>query len=325
MKAGGKQLMESLERQLVRLGPGITIPALGVGTWQWGDRFIWGYGHGYSDRDLGEAFEVSVAAGLRFFDTAEVYGGGRSESLLGEFIRATGTPVVVGTKCFPFPWRWGKYALRRALRRSLRRLGLEAVDLYQMHWPFRPVPIRRWMDAMADAVGEGLVKAVGVSNYSVDQMRRAYDALTRRGITLASNQVRLNLLEREPISEGLVAVCRELGMTLIAHTPLAMGVLTGKYTPESPPPGWRSRRYNPRFLAQAIPVIEILRMIAAARGKTCSQVALNWLITRGTLPIPGAKTARQATENAGALGWSLTSEDIELLDQAKFQGGVRHR
>lgn len=303
--------------QTIRLVPGgPQIPSLGVGTWAWGDRWLWQYGQGFSDQDLREAFDASVAAGVTFFDTAEVYGGGRSETLLGSFIRATGAKVVVATKFMPFPWRIGKGTFRRALRVSLKRLGMESVDLYQIHWPFPPVPIETWMDALADAAADGLVKAVGVSNYSVDQMRRAHEALARRGVPLASNQVKFSLLDRGPLRTGLLDTCRQLGVTLIAYSPLAMGVLTGKYTPDSPPPGRRSRRYNPDYLRRIEPLLSLLRKIGASHGKSLGQVALNWLIAKGTLPIPGAKNVRQAVENAGALGWPLSAAEVQALDEA---------
>ena len=132
----------------------------------------------------------------------------------------------------------------RALRHSLDRLGLESVDLYQMHWPFPPVSIDTWMDAMADAVQAGLIRAVGVSNYNAEQTRRAHDALAKRGVPLASNQVDYSLLQRKPETNGLLALCKQLNVTLIAYSPLAQGLLTGKYTPQNPPPGLRGRRYG---------------------------------------------------------------------------------
>ncbi|WRP14582.1 aldo/keto reductase [Geochorda subterranea] len=138
---------------------GIEVSALGIGTWAWGER-LWGYGSSYSDPDLQEAFRVALAEGITLFDTAEIYGWGRSEQLLGRFIAesgatASGDPatsdaprprVVVATKFMPYPWRLTRASLLRALRRSLQRLGLQQVDLYQVHWPFPPVPADAWMD-----------------------------------------------------------------------------------------------------------------------------------------------------------------------------------
>lgn len=289
---------------------------MGVGTWQWGDRMYWGFGREFSERDVWEAFDESVRAGLTFFDTAEVYGRGKSEAFLGEFIRKTHAPVVVGTKCMPFPSRLTGAALPRALARSLQRLGLPAADLYQMHWPFPPVSIETWMEAMADGYHRGLIRGVGVSNYSVEQMRRARDALARHGVPLASNQVKFSLLDREPLTNGLLDACREFGVTLIAYGPLAKGVLSGKYSADRRPPGWRGRRFSREVFARIDPLLRLLREIGEAHGKTPAQVAINWCIAKGTLPIPGAKTGAQARENAGALGWSLTPEEAARLEEA---------
>jgi aryl-alcohol dehydrogenase-like predicted oxidoreductase len=305
----------------------IRITPLGVGTWQWGDSVFWGYGRSYAEDAIRSAFEASLAAGLNFFDTAEVYGQGRSERFLGRFLSLAGTrpaapppavaPPVVATKFMPLPWRLSKGQLVCALRGSLRRLGLSRVDLYQLHWPYPPQPVEFWAEALADVVEAGLARAVGVSNYDVDQMRRAHAVLAKRGVPLASNQVQYSLLERTPERTGLVNACRELGVTLIAWSPLAKGALTGKYTPDNPPPGFRGRRYRGELLANLQPLISLVRDTGARRGgKSPAQVALNWLICKGAIPIPGAKDARQAQDNAGALGWRLTADDVAALDAA---------
>ncbi len=287
----------------------------GLGTWQWGDQFMWNYGRGYGEADVRAAFEASRTAGVTLFDTAEVYGLGRSEKFLGQFLRSAPTPVLVATKFFPFPWRWNKGALLRALRGSLERLGLPAVDLYQIHWPFPPVAIETWMDALADAAQAKLIRAAGVSNYNPAQTRRAYAALKQRGLPLASNQVPYSLLDRRIEHTGLLALCQELDIRVIAYSPLAQGLLTGKYTPQSPPPGLRGPRYA-RLLNRLEPLTQALREIGAAHnGKTPAQVALNWCVCKGTLPIPGAKNARQAEQNAGAAGWRLTRAEVARLDQ----------
>jgi aryl-alcohol dehydrogenase-like predicted oxidoreductase len=287
----------------------VIVPQMGVGAWAWGDRMIWGYGRDYAEADVREAFDASLEAGINFFDTAEIYGQGRSEKLLGAFIPQTKQPVIVATKFMPFPWRLRKKDLHNALQRSLERLGLERVDLYQIHFPMPIVPLERWAEALADVVEAGLVRAVGVSNYSEQQMRRTYSVLAKRGIPLASNQVDYSLMNRKVERNGLLKACRELNITLIAYSPLAQGMLTGKYSPERPPTGVRGRRYNRAFLERSEPLIRQLREIGQAHdGKSPSQVALNWCICKGTLPIPGAKNANQALDNAGALGWQLTEE-----------------
>jgi aryl-alcohol dehydrogenase-like predicted oxidoreductase len=293
---------------------------LGVGAWAWGDRLMWGYGRGYELDDVRAAFETSINAGVRLFDTAEVYGQGMSERILGQFLKETKQPVFLATKFMPFPWRLNRSALRNALEASLRRLGVAAVDLYQMHHTLPPVTIETWMGAMAEVAQAGLVRAVGVSNYNSDQMRRAHERLLREGLHLASNQVEYSLLNRRVEKNGLLKHCAELGVKLIAYSPLAMGILSGKYGPENPPPGGRGMLYNRRMLEKTQPLIHLLRRIAADQGgKTPAQVALNWTICKGTLPIPGAKTQIQAEQNAGALGWRLSEEQMAELDTASDQ------
>jgi aryl-alcohol dehydrogenase-like predicted oxidoreductase len=308
------------EEERIRLGSSdLYVSPLGIGTWAWGDRLYWGYGRGeYSDADLEAAFQASRAAGINFFDTAEIYGRGRSEQLLGHFLRDTGDDVVVATKFFPYPWRLRRADLPKALRASLERLGLERVDVYQIHWPFPPVPIWTWMAGMADAVEAGLARAVGVSNYSPEQTRRAVAALGEHGVRLISNQVDYSLLQRQPERSGLLRLCHNLNVTLIAYSPLGQGLLTGKYTPDNPPSGLaRRRRYPPRRLAAIQPLLGLMREIGQAHGgKTLAQVASNWVICKGALPIPGAKNLQQAMDNVGALGWRLTGEEVVALDAA---------
>lgn len=299
----------------------VRVTPLGVGTWQWGDSMFWGYGKGYAAGEIRAAFDASLAAGLTFFDTAEIYGQGKSERFLGQFISGNGARPVVATKFMPLPWRVSKGQFLGALRKSLGRLGLAQVDLYQLHWPFPPRPVEFWADALADAVQAGLARAVGVSNYSTDQMRRAHEALAKRGVPLASNQVEYSLLHRAPERNGVLDACRELGVTLIAYSPLRKGLLTGKYTPDNLPPGFRRRIARSEQLAVIQLLITLMREIGAGHGgKTPSQVALNWVICKGAIPIPGAKNARQAQDNARALGWRLTADEVAALD--KLSEGV---
>jgi aryl-alcohol dehydrogenase-like predicted oxidoreductase len=293
------------------------VSALGIGAWQWGDRYLWGYGGGYGDADLRRAFEFTLDAGINFIDTAELYGPHTSERKLGEFLRTRAAKPIIATKFFPYPWRWQRGALLRALHGSLQRLGLAQVELYQTHWPSGPVAIETWMEAMAEAVKTGLTRAVGVSNYNLEQMQRAQATLAKRGVALTSNQVEYSLLERSPERTGVLAACKEMGVTLIAYSPLAKGILSGKYTPENLPPGLRRHRYHRERLRAMQPLLGLLKEIGEARGgKTRSQVALNWLICKGALPIPGAKNPQQAQENAGALGWRLTEAEVAALDAA---------
>ncbi len=204
----------------------------------------------------------------------------------------------------------------QALRGSLQRLGLPRVDLYQIHWPDPMVPDETWAEALADAIEAGLTRAAGVSNYSLAQVQRTAEVLARRGLPLASVQVEYSLLEREPERNGLLDYCRENKITLIAYSPLAKGILTGKYTPRNPPSGERRSKYGP-LLEPLQPLVSLLREIGQAHGgKTPAQVALNWLIGQGAVPIPGAKNERQAQDNAGAMGWSMTAEEMRALGEA---------
>ena len=299
----------------------IFISPMGVGTLAWGNK-MWGYGKGdYTDADLRDAFKISLEAGINFFDTAELYGFGRSEKILGGFLKtevvSKEKPIIVATKFFPFPFRLNRQCLQKALRRSLIRLELNSVDLYQVHWPLPPIPIETWMEGLAQAISLGLTRTAGVSNFNPQQMRRAHTALAQRGIQMVSNQVKYSLLDRQVERNGLMALCQELGITLIAYSPLEMGMLTGKYTPSNRPTGNRRQRYSSTYLEQIQPLINLMREIGQSyAGKTPAQVALNWTICKGTVPIPGAKNKRQAQENIGALGWQLTKQELISLEEA---------
>jgi len=308
--------------QTLQLGPnGPVVSALGVGTWSWGDSLFWSYGKDYGTEQVQAAFQASLDAGVRFFDTAEVYGLGKSEQLLGQFLQTTEQPVAVATKYLPLPWRFGAGAVADALTASLKRLQLPAVTLYQVHWPFDfLLGQRTLMAALAAEVKQGRALAVGVSNYSAQQMQQAHDYLAQWGIPLAVNQVQYSLLHRRIETNGVLSLARDLGVTILAYSPLAQGLLTGKYSrgPYEPPTG--ARRLDPRFSRQGLVRIELvlktLQEIGARHQRSPAQVALNWLIAQGNvLPIPGAKNGDQASQNAGALGWSMTIEEWEQLSQ----------
>lgn len=288
---------------------------MGLGAWQFGDRVFWSFGQTHNEQDIQAAFQTSLNEGVRFIDTAEVYGMGQSERFLGGMLKATDQPVLIASKFFPFPWRVHKWFIKYALQNSLQRLGLDRLDLYQIHWP-GIVPPEMLMDWMADLVKEGLVRTVGVSNFNPSQTVRAYTTLARRGIPLAANQVQYSLLDRTIEKNGLLARCNELGIRIIAYSPIAKGLLTGKYSPEKLPPGPRAVTAA-GTLQHAQRLLKLLTRIGQdCGGKTNTQVALNWCICKGTMPIPGAKNGEQARENAGALGWRLTPEQVAELDTA---------
>jgi aryl-alcohol dehydrogenase-like predicted oxidoreductase len=294
---------------------GIKISPMGLGTMQWGDINILETNNRKIDSKVSGIYKTTIDAGINFFDTAEIYGSGRSEIHLGECLAEIKGHVIVATKFMPYPWRLEKKQLRLALLNSLQRLCLNHVDLYQVHWPLPPVPIKSWMDAMADVFADGLIRAVGVSNYSPAQTKVAFEELAKHNIPLASNQVKYNLLDRRPEKSGLADLCRQLGVTIIAYSPLEKGILTGKYTPDHLPSGFRSWRYNKVFLTKITPLMDMLINIGKEHaGKTPAQGALNWLICKGAVPIPGARIQQQAIENAGGLGWELMDEEVTKLD-----------
>ena len=313
-------MKESRTNNIETVQPGksdVWLPLMGTGTWQWGERKLWEYGRTHQEKDIQAAYQASLEVGIRFFDTSEGYGQGKSERFLGKFIYESHQSVVVATKYDPRPWRKWERCVVYAGRRSLKRLRMQKVDLYQIHWPMPPLSIERMAEALADMFDMGLTRAVGVSNYNERQMHLTYEALSKRGISLAPNQVEYSLLHREVEKNGLLRACRELGVTLIAYSPLAQGLLTGKYTSQILPTGRRRIYYGANLLAEVQPLIQLMREIGQANGgKSPAQVALNYLICKGALPIPGAKNECQVRENASALGWRLTDQEVEALEEA---------
>ncbi|OWY66628.1 2,5-didehydrogluconate reductase [cyanobacterium TDX16] len=309
--------------ETLKLGQdGAAVCPLCIGTWAWGDKLFWNYGSDEEDaKQLQAAFQAAMDAGTTFFDTAEVYGFGTSEKYLGQFIQRSDRPIQIATKFGPAPWRFTAQSISDALTESLKRLGLERVSLYQVHWPFSFFMSQETlMNALADEVQRGRIEAVGVSNYSAEQMQQAYKILAARGVKLASNQVRYSLLTRQIETNGILDTARQLGVTILAYSPLAQGLLTGKYTASSAEKPTGARRIDPRFSKEGLqkiePVISILKKIGDRHGRTPAQVALNWLIAQGNLvAIAGAKNANQVQQNAGALGWQMTDEEITQLEQ----------
>lgn len=297
----------------------IQVAPLGIGTMAWSNSSLWGYGSKLSRSDVEAAFAACLDSGLTLFDTAEIYGFGHSEKVLGSLVRETVQPVQIATKYAPYPWRFSASAVLKAVDHSLQRLGVETIDLYQVHFPGGFVSIDELMNALADAVLAGKIRTIGVSNYSADEMRKAHRVLMRRGIPLAANQVEYSLVQRAPEVDGVLDACRELNVTLIAYSPLGRGVLTGKYQPGDSAPD--ARRFMGQFkdaqLADMQPLLAALQAIGEAHGgKSSAQVALNWLARQPqVLPIPGAKNEKQARDNAAAISWSMTDEEAAQLDE----------
>lgn len=302
------------------------IPPLGVGTWAWGDEKTWGMG-GYdtetSISTIGDAWAASIDAGATMFDTAEVYGGGESERIIGRLIAddpARASKVQIATKFMPVPWKLNvRTALAASLRASLDRLGVDRVELYQIHGPISLRGHGAIAEALAEVHRDGLVGAVGVSNYSERETRSIDRELRKRGLRLASNQIEFSLLRCAPETSGLLAACAELEVVPLAYSPLGQGRLTGKYSAQNPPP--ETRNFSAHDMAKVDPIVAELGRIGAANGdKTPSQVALNWIMAKGAVPIPGAKNRHQAEQNAGAMGWAMSADDVAALDSAALEG-----
>jgi aryl-alcohol dehydrogenase-like predicted oxidoreductase len=319
-------MTQTSETRIPLPGCDVQLPPMGLGTWAWGDKTTWGmndYDRSYNLDTIREAYQTSVTAGVTFLDTAEMYGKGESERIIGRLLdtdRSHRDQIVVATKFFPAPWRiLVASELMKSLRASLARLQMPAVHLYQVHGPISLRSHAAMAGALAEAHGAGLVKAVGVSNYSETEMRAIHAALAKHGIPLASNQIEFSLLRTAPESNGLLRACKDLGVVVLAYSPIGQGRLTGKYSAANPPPG--KRNFSDYPMAEIEPLIAALRRIGAAYGgKTPAQVALNWLICKGAVPIPGAKNTQQAEQNAGALGWRLSPEDVQALDRVSKPG-----
>jgi len=305
----------------------VEVTPIGLGCWQFSE------GHGISGKFWGalssEETDTIVAAaldhGINWFDTAEVYGNGRSEAALARALKAAGLlpgDVVIATKWFPVLRTAA--SIKATIDNRLKQLGGFPIDLHQVHHWASIATVKAQMNAMADLVEAQKILTVGVSNFSARRMRKAHAALAARGLPLVSNQMRYSLLDRRIERDGVMAAAKELGITIIAYSPLAQGVLSGKYhdDPASirarPGPRKRMSSFRARGLARSRPLIEELRRIAAAYGATPSQVALNWLVHfhgDTVVAIPGATQPRHAVENAEATGFHLSPKELERLDQ----------
>ncbi|NJL10496.1 MAG: aldo/keto reductase [Calothrix sp. SM1_7_51] len=304
----------------------LTLPPMGCGTWAWGNRLLWGYDESM-DSQLQEVFNLCVSNGVTLFDTGDSYGtgrlNGRSEQLLGKFSyeyqSANKENICIATKLAAYPWRLTRNSMVSACQASANRLG-KNVDLAQIHWStanYAPWQENALLDGLADLYEQGLVKAVGLSNYGPKRLKYVYKRLAQRGVPISTLQVQYSLLSTYPITElGVKDICDELGIKLIAYSPLVLGLLTGKYSAKGPfPKGIRNFLFR-QLLPKIQPLLSCLREIAASQNKKMSQVAINWCIAKGTIPIPGAKTPEQARENIGALGWLLDSGEVAELDKA---------
>ncbi|MGB3200997.1 MAG: aldo/keto reductase [Nodosilinea sp.] len=310
----------------VNASPSLTLPEMGCGTWAWGNQLLWGYNPSM-DTDLQQVFNHCLSHGVTLFDSGDSYGtgrlNGRSEALLGQFAKAYQGPhresLCLATKLAVYPWRLTAGSVVRAGAVSAQRLQCP-IELVQMHWstanylPWQEAP---FLDGLMTLVEQGQARAIGLSNFGPQRLRLAHQRFQERGLSIATLQVQYSLLSTYPVTElGLKDLCDELGIRLIAYSPLALGLLTGKYVAQGPfPSGIRGVLFR-QLLPKIQPLLDTLGAIAARRQKTSAQVALNWCLCKGTIPIPGAKTLAQAQQNIGALGWRLDSGEVEELDRA---------
>lgn len=302
------------------LAGNIDLPPLGLGAWAWGDSLFWGYDK-KNDNELKVVFDYAIENSktpTTLLDTAEVYGFGRSEKLIGQF--SSDYPrekIQVATKFAAFPTRTKPQDVVKACEASLERLNRDCIDLYQIHFPNAWSNAEYW-DGLAMCFDKGYVKAVGVSNYGVDATRACHAQLAKRGLQLATNQIQLSLLYRYPEQNGLLECCSDLGIKVLSYSPLALGMLTGKYSLDNLPQGPRSAVYKKLSTTPDYEnLLSTMREVAEGhKDATLSQVALNWARAKNTIPIPGARTLSQIRQNYGALNWNLNAEEVKQLDQA---------
>lgn len=314
-----------VREQPIAVAPNLLLPPMGCGTWAWGNRLLWGYDES-ADPELQRVFNACVRGGAGLFDTGDSYGtgklNGQSEKLLGRFSQNYGKKLpktfCIATKLAAYPWRLTRGAMVKAGLASAERLG-RSVDLVQMHWPtthYAPWQEKALLDGLGDLWEQGEVKAVGLSNYGPKTLRKVHQRFADRGIPLATLQIQYSLLSIAslPLQE-LQDTCGELGVQIIAYSPLTLGLLTGKYRqPAQLPKGLRGLLFR-QLLPSAQQLLGPIDELARTYDKTPTQIALNWCLCQGTIPIPGAKNLAQAQENLGALGWRLKPADAAALTQ----------
>jgi aryl-alcohol dehydrogenase-like predicted oxidoreductase len=310
-------------------GTGIEITPIGLGTWQFseGKGGATGSWSAVPPDEVDAIVKAALEGGIQWFDTAELYGFGRSErGLARALVRAGATrgQVVIATKWNPL-LRTAN-SIRTTIARRLECLSPFGVDLHQVHFPLSLTTVEAEMEAMADLIQQGRIRSAGVSNYSAQQMRRAHEVLGKRGYCLASNQVKYSIFDRRIETNGILEAARELGITIIAYSPLEMGLLSGKFH-KNPAlvqklPVVRRVRLR-RLLARTRPLVEALERIGSAHGASASQVALNSLVNlhgMTVVTIPGASRVRHAIESAGAMDFELSQSEIAEIDRLSRQG-----
>jgi aryl-alcohol dehydrogenase-like predicted oxidoreductase len=296
---------------------GVRLSAIGVGCWQFGSS-DWGYGRGYGATAI-DIVRTALDLGVNLVDTAEIYARGVSEAIVGRALEGRRDEAFVATKVWPVLPTAPK--VHEHGRLSAMRLGIDTVDLYQVHWPNPVVPLASTMAGMHRLQDDGIVRHVGVSNFSADRWARAEAALGR---PVLSNQVQFSLVARKP-DRANVPYAQQHDRLVIAYSPLGQGLLGGRYDADHRPSS-PARLNNPLFLAEnlraATPLIEALRSVARAHEATPAQVALAWLIRKpNVVAIPGASSLDQLRHNVAAADLELTDDEAELLtaESDRFQ------
>ena len=302
----------------------IEITPIGLGVMQFSGSsgFFRGIMPDLPAEQMNAVIKTALNGGINWFDTAEIYGHGRSERGLANGLKAAGVKdgeVVIGTKWFPI-FRSASN-IPQTIDDRIHFLDGYTIDLYMIHQPWGFSSPETEMAAMADLVKAGKIRSVGVSNFNLEGMQRAQAALEKRGLPLAVNQVQYSLLNRKIETNGVLDAARETGITIVAWSPLASGLLSGKFHKNPEPldqtPYFR-RLMLRRRLERSRPTVNLLEEIAARYEVTPGQVALNWLINfqgETVVAIPGASKVQQAEENAGAMKFRLSDEELTRLDK----------
>ncbi|MGA7174068.1 MAG: aldo/keto reductase [Candidatus Dormiibacterota bacterium] len=292
---------------------GRRLSVVGLGCWQFGEK-LWGYGSEYSQAESLAVIQRALELGVTVFDTAELYGSGRSEMLVGTALSSWEGDRFLATKFLPI------MPLPRVMlahcAKSLDRLQVPLVDLYQIHWPNPAVPLITQMNGMRKILSLGMSRYAGVSNFS---LHRWIAAERHLGQPVISNQVKYNLLQRRPEENGLLEYAQKRHRVILAYSPLAQGVLSGRYRAGHAPRDLRrgNSLFTDAALLAAVPLLETLRGIADAHRCSSSQVALAYLIAQPwVIVIPGAKSIEQLEKNVAAADLQLTDEELLALRRA---------